>query len=157
MAMNEGGQASPKQVTETLTNECRSSVHSSEFSSGLQRRGFLATAAAITMTAVTRADDFGPHAQPVRYPDHRLIGLDERGKKLMLGNTPIQRLYHSPDMLWAEGPAWNAVGRYLLWSDIPNNVQMRWLEEDGHVSVFRNPAYNSNGKHVRLSGSSDFV
>jgi gluconolactonase len=48
-------------------------------------------------------------------------------------------------MLWAEGCAWNGVGRYLVWSDIPNNVQLRWLEEDGHVSVFRNPAGNSNG------------
>ena len=37
--------------------------------------------------------------------------------------------------MWAEGPAWNGVGRYLLWSDIPNNVQLRWLEEDGHVSA----------------------
>jgi gluconolactonase len=48
-------------------------------------------------------------------------------------------------MLWAEGPAWNGVGRYLVWSDIPNNIQHRWLEEDGHVSVFRNPSGNSNG------------
>jgi gluconolactonase len=48
-------------------------------------------------------------------------------------------------MLWAEGTAWCGAGRYLVWSDIPNNVQHRWLEEDGHVSVFRNPAGNSNG------------
>ena len=31
----------------------------------------------------------------------------------------------------------SADGGYLLWSDIPNNRIMRWLEEDGHVSVFR--------------------
>jgi gluconolactonase len=73
------------------------------------------------------------------------VTLDPRFKKYALGNSPIQRLYHSDKMLWAEGPAWNGVGRYLLWSDIPNDVQMRWLEEDGHVSVFRNPAGNSNG------------
>lgn len=55
-------------------------------------------------------------------------------------------------MLWAEGPAWNAVGRYLVWSDIPNNVQHRWLEEDGHLSVFRNPANNSNGNTFDSEG-----
>ena len=48
--------------------------------------------------------------------------LDKRFK-YKLGNTPIQRLYTGT--LWAEGPAWNAVGRYLLWSDIPNNEQLR--------------------------------
>jgi gluconolactonase len=55
-------------------------------------------------------------------------------------------------MLWAEGPAWNAVGKYLVWSDIPNNVQMRYLEEDGHVSAFRNPANNSNGNTFDYEG-----
>ena len=54
--------------------------------------------------------------------------------------------------LWAEGPAWNAQGRYLVWSDIPNNRQLRWLEDDGHVSVFRPPSNNSNGNTLRLPG-----
>ena len=31
-------------------------------------------------------------------------------------------------------------GRYLIWSDIPNNRMMRWDETDGSVSVFRQPA-----------------
>jgi len=55
-------------------------------------------------------------------------------------------------MLWAEGPAWNGVGRYLLWSDIPNDRQLRWLEEDSHVSVFRKPAGNSNGNTFDYEG-----
>jgi gluconolactonase len=55
--------------------------------------------------------------------------------------------------MWAEGPAWNAVGRYLLWSDIPNDVNLRWLEEDGHVSHgFRYPAGNSNGNTFDYQG-----
>jgi gluconolactonase len=54
--------------------------------------------------------------------------------------------------LWAEGPAWNAVGRYLLWSDIPNDVQLRRLDDDGHVSVFRRPAGNSNGNTFDYQG-----
>ncbi len=90
---------------------------------------------------------------PTRYPDPDIVSLDPRFDKLKLGNTPIQRIYHSPDMLWAEGPAWNGVGRYLLWSDIPNNVQLRWLEEDGHVTQqFRNPSGNSNGNTFDYEG-----
>ena len=47
----------------------------------------------------------------------------------MQANTSIKRLWTGA--LWTEGPAWNSQGRYLLWSDIPNNRQMRWLEDDG--------------------------
>jgi gluconolactonase len=54
--------------------------------------------------------------------------------------------------LWAEGPAWNGVGRYLVWSDIPNNVQMRWIEEDSRVTVFRNPSGYSNGNTFDFEG-----
>jgi len=48
-------------------------------------------------------------------------------------------------MRWAEGPVWFGDGRYLLWSDIPNNRIMRWDEETGTVSIFRKPSHNSNG------------
>lgn len=121
---------------------------------GLPRRSFLAAAAgAIGMTAASAlARDYGPNAQPVRYPDPDIVSLDPRFKKYALGNTPIQRIYHSDQMLWAEGPAWNGVGKYLLWSDIPNNVQLRWLEDDGHVSTFRHPAGNSNGNTFDFQG-----
>ncbi len=120
----------------------------------LPRRSFLAAAAgAMGLAAMeAAARDYGPGTQPVRYPDPDIVTLDPRFKKYALGNTPIQRIYHSEEMLWAEGPAWNGVGRYLLWSDIPNNVQMRWLEENGHVSTFRNPAGNSNGNTFDYQG-----
>lgn len=119
---------------------------------GLSRRALLATIGMGAAATTALARDFGPNAQPVRYPDPDIVELDKRFAKYKLGNTPIQRLYHSDNMLWAEGPAWCGVGRYLLWSDIPNNVQMRWLEEDGHVSVFRNPAGNSNGNTFDYEG-----
>ena len=112
------------------------------------RRAFLGTAAAAAAAVLQpwtkAAERDWTGVIPTRYPDPDIIALDKR-MKAKLGNTPIQRVYHSPNMLWAEGPAWNGVGRYLLWSDIPSNVQLRWLEEDGHASVFRNPANNSNG------------
>jgi gluconolactonase len=122
------------------------------------RRSFLAAGAAATAgaalanraSAAVERDWTG--TIPVRYPDPDIIALNKRFEKYKLGNTPIQRIYHSPGMLWAEGPAWNGVGRYLLWSDIPNNIQMRWLDEDGHVSVFRHPAGNSNGNTFDFEG-----
>ena len=116
------------------------------------RRSFLTTAAAMTAAAFSRSAFARDYKEPTRYPDPDIVTLDKRFKKYALGNTPIQRLYHSDKMLWAEGPAWNGVGRYLLWSDIPNDVQMRWLEEDNHVSVFRSPAGNSNGNTFDFQG-----
>mgnify|MGYP001444473375 FL=1 len=142
------------------------SNHAKQNNSGLARRDFLGAAAAIAIGAhVASGQDnqkkaaspkgrsrYGANAQPIRYPDPDIIVLDDRFKKYKLGNSAIRRVYHSKDMLWAEGPAWNGVGRYLLWSDIPNNVQMRYLEEDGHVSTFRHPSGNSNGNTFDFSG-----
>src|SRR5262249_57239824 len=36
--------------------------------------------------------------------------------------------------------------------DIGNNMQMRWLEDTGGVSVFRNPSNNSNGNAFDYQG-----
>jgi gluconolactonase len=106
--------------------------------------GFLSVAAAAATAHSIMARDYGPNAQPVRYPEPDVVALNaKRFAKYKIGNTPIQRLHTG--MMWAEGPAWNGVGKYLMWSDIPNDLQMRWLNDDGHVSVFRNPAGNSNG------------
>ncbi len=120
----------------------------------MDRRAFLATATAVaaatTMGPTAFARNFGPDAEPVRYPEPDVVVLDKRFK-YKLGNTPIQRLYRGT--LWAEGPAWNGVGRYLLWSDIPNNEQLRFIEEDGHVARrFRYPSGNSNGNTFDFQG-----
>ena len=88
--------------------------------------------------------DFGPNGAPTTYfADPDVLTIDPAFNALIQGNTPILRLWTGA--LWTEGPAWNAQGRYLLWSDIPNNRQYRWLDDDGHVSVFRNPSNYSNG------------
>lgn len=87
---------------------------------------------------------------PLQYPDPDIVALDNRFRRYIVANTPIKRLYTGT--LWAEGPAWNGVGRYLVWSDIPNNVQMRWIEEDGHVTIFRNPSGYSNGNTFDYEG-----
>ena len=92
----------------------------------------------------------GPGRRPYAIPIRISWPLDNRFRKYVVGNTTIKRVYTGT--LWAEGPAWNGVGRYLVWSDIPNNVQMRWTEEDGRVTVFRNPSGYSNGNTFDFEG-----
>lgn len=129
------------------------SPDSTHSASGSDRRSFLAgTLAALGAVSVVRGDEYAEDAAPVRYPDSRIEQLDPGFGRLVLGNTAIRRIHHSKDMLWAEGPAWNGVGRYLVWSDIPSDVQLRYLEEDSHVSTFRAPANNSNGNTFDLQG-----
>ena len=116
------------------------------------RRSFIGAALATTTLAARAGSldrDWSGRA-PTRYPEPDVEVLDPRFARYKIGNTPIQRLHTG--MLWAEGPAWNAVGRYLVWSDIPNDVQLRWLDEDGHVSVMRRPAGNSNGNTFDREG-----
>ena len=67
-----------------------------------------------------------------------------------IGHARVERLWTGAR--WSEGPAWFPAGRYLLWSDIPNNRLMRWDETDGSVSVFRQPSNNTNGNTVDRQG-----
>ncbi|WP_424969713.1 SMP-30/gluconolactonase/LRE family protein [Dinoroseobacter sp. S76] len=67
-----------------------------------------------------------------------------------IGHARVERLWTGAR--WSEGPAWFPAGRYLVWSDIPNNRMMRWDETDGSVSVFRAPANNTNGHTVDTQG-----
>jgi branched-subunit amino acid ABC-type transport system permease component len=76
--------------------------------------------------------------------------LDARFRKLAFPNVHLERLHTG--CRWCEGPAWFAAGRYLVWSDIPNDRMLRWDETDGSVSVFRQPSMNSNGHFVDLQG-----
>ncbi len=118
------------------------------------RRSFLAGAAALTSAALAprshSAERDWSGKQPIRYPDADIVVLDKQFEKYKIGNTAIQRL--ATGALWAEGPAWSGVGRFLLWSDIPNDRQFRWLEEDNHVSVFRQPTNYTNGNTFDFSG-----
>ena len=77
-----------------------------------------------------------------RYPDPRIEVLDPRFTA-RVGNATIERI--ATGFRWAEGPVYFGDGGYLLWSDIPNNRIMRWLEEDGHVSTFRSDSHYANG------------
>lgn len=94
---------------------------------------------------------FAPDAAPnVYFRDPDVLSIDPAFDMLAQGNAPIRRLWTGG--LWLEQLAWSAVGQYLLFSDIPNNRQMRWLQDDGHVSVMRLPSNNSNGNSFDSKG-----
>jgi gluconolactonase len=82
-------------------------------------------------------------ASPVRYPDPDVKILDPRFERLALGFAAIERI--ASGCRFCEGPVWFGDGRYLLWSDIPNDRIMRWDEETGAVGVFRKPSNYANG------------
>lgn len=74
--------------------------------------------------------------------DDRFAGI--RGDKL------LERLWTGGR--WVEGPVYSPAGRYLLWSDIPNDRILRWDETSYQVSVFRQPAGNTNGHTLDTEG-----
>ncbi|MCA8928711.1 MAG: SMP-30/gluconolactonase/LRE family protein [Alphaproteobacteria bacterium] len=78
-----------------------------------------------------------------RYPDPAVEVLDERFAPMRIFSAAVERLYTG--CRWAEGPVWFGDGRYLLWSDIPNQRILKWEEETGRTSVYRKPSNWANG------------
>jgi gluconolactonase len=107
----------------------------------MNRRRFLAASGAMGAFAAGRA--LGQWQPSQRYPDPLVRILDESFAKYRVALAKVEQI--ATGMRWCEGPVWFGDGRYLLWSDIPNNRIMRWDEETGAVSVFRKPSNNSNG------------
>src|ERR1700744_3483041 len=81
-----------------------------------------------------------------RYPDPNVQTVAPSFNALRLPLASVEQL--ATGCRWSEGPVYFGDGRYLLWSDIPNNRILRWDEETGAVSVFRKPSNNANG-HTR--------
>jgi gluconolactonase len=108
----------------------------------VSRRHLLAAAgAAATVAAAPRA--FAAWEPSLRYPDPSVQIIDPSFAKYRLALASVERIAHGTR--WNEGPVWFGDGRYLLWSDIPNNRIMRWDEETGRVSIFRKPSNFANG------------
>lgn len=76
--------------------------------------------------------------------------LDERFARVPCLTANLERLHSGCH--WAEGPAYFPAGRYLVWSDAPNDRMLRYDETDGSVSVFRQPSSNTNGNTVDRQG-----
>ena len=142
----------------------------------MNRRAFLATTAAATaavtmkVAAAETVTPFGQTAAPTlqtplplgplpgaRYPDARLESMKKTGASFgptgfpaFAGTMAVERV--ATGFRWAEGPVYFAAGRYVLFSDIPNNRIMRFCEDDGRVSVYRQPSMNSNGNTIDREG-----
>lgn len=107
----------------------------------MTRRSLLAAGAAVTTLAGARAS---AQWQPSgRYPDPLVRIVDQSFARYRLALAKVEQI--ATGMRWCEGPVWFGDGRFLLWSDIPNNRIMKWEEETGAVSVFRRPSHHSNG------------
>jgi gluconolactonase len=95
--------------------------------------------------------DFGANAAPTTYfLDPDIVVVDPAFNDYIQPNAAITRVWTGS--LWAEGPAWSGQGRFLVFSDIPNNRQLRYLDEDNHVSVYRAPSNYSNGNTIDFQG-----
>jgi len=89
------------------------------------------------------ADPHSPFVPSTRLPDPRIEVRDERFLPLRLLSSTVERL--ATGCYWAEGPQWFGDGRFLLFSDIPNNRILRWDACSGQTHVFREPSNHANG------------
>ena len=144
---------------------------------GLDRRNLLRGATALAATAVTMKTASAASVAPLgqtgaptlsteplplgplpgsRYPDSHLesakpkLSFGPSDFPAFAGTMAVERV--ATGFRWAEGPVYFAAGRYVLFSDIPNNRIMRFSEDDGHLSVYRQPSMNSNGNTIDREG-----
>ncbi|MBZ5514953.1 MAG: SMP-30/gluconolactonase/LRE family protein [Acidobacteriia bacterium] len=112
----------------------------------LPRRKFVGAAATAAASVALKPWSWARASEDAaiaRYPDANVQSVDPRFDRYKQGTAAIERLYTG--CRWAEGPVWFGDGQYLLWSDIPNNRILRWTEETGKVSAFRQPSNCTNG------------
>ena len=122
-----------------------------------------ASAASVTPLGQTGAPTTSTEPLPLgplsgsRYPDSHLesmkkpnVSFGPSGFPAFAGTMAVERV--ATGMRWAEGPVYFPAGRYVLFSDIPNNRIMRFSEDDGHLSVYRQPSMNSNGNTIDREG-----
>jgi gluconolactonase len=133
---------------------------------------FAATAATVTAASAASVAPLGQTGAPTtstgplplgplpgsRYPASQLESAKKSSKPTFgpdgfpafAGTMAVERV--ATGFRWAEGPVYFPAGRYVLFSDIPNNRIMRFSEDDGHLSVYRQPSMNSNGNTIDREG-----
>jgi gluconolactonase len=119
-----------------------------ENTSSVNRRDFLKKLTTISAGTMVTPSLFNKYrnsadAQQKRYPDPAIEVIDKRFEKYFLTSAAVELLWTGAR--WAEGPVWFGDGKFLLFSDIPNDTIYRWTEETGEVSKFRHPSNNANG------------
>jgi gluconolactonase len=100
-------------------------------------------------TITTPPRDWTP-GRPSIYPDPDVLVVDPSFRSLVPGNAGLQRLWTGAQ--WAEGPAWSSQGQYLVFSDVSGNTQYRYIWDDGRVTAYRKPSYNTNGNSFDFQG-----
>ena len=85
-----------------------------------------------------------------RYPGPAVQILDPRFERYRLPLAGVERI--ATGCRWGEGPVWFGDGRYLLWSDIPNNRILRWDEETGAVERVPQAVEQRQRQHARPAG-----
>src|SRR5271167_3551610 len=78
--------------------------------------GLAGMAGAGSLAGAQTERDWKGH-EPIRYPDPDVIAVEKQFSKYRITSATIERL--AGGLRWAEGPAWNGGGNYLVWSDIP--------------------------------------
>ena len=76
--------------------------------------------------------------------------FDDRFRACQTGDRQLQRLF--AEGRWLEGPAYFPAGRYLVWSDVPNDRILRWDELSGRTGIFRRDTHYANGNTVDFHG-----
>ena len=82
--------------------------------------------------------------------EHEFEILDDRFRQCIRTSARLEQLHG--ESRWAEGPVYSPAGRYLVWSDIPNDRLLRWDETTGAVGLFRQPASYANGNTLDRLG-----
>ena len=87
---------------------------------------------------------------PIRYPDPDIVVLDKRFRHLVVPMAAIERI--ATGFRFTEGPVYYGDGRYLLFSDIPNDALVRWDELTGHLGGPAPQCRPSRRQHARPPG-----
>jgi gluconolactonase len=109
----------------------------------------LVVACGVMSSQLALAEDKSPHTVG------QIERLDPALDKLLAADAKMEVI--GEGYIWCEGPAWVRDGKFLLFSDIPNNAIMRWDAKSGS-RVFLKPAgYTGEAKRGGESGSNGLV
>ncbi|MGH9905905.1 MAG: SMP-30/gluconolactonase/LRE family protein [Pyrinomonadaceae bacterium] len=80
---------------------------------------------------------FRSKAEPITTPMPAIVRIDSRLDQIVPPDAVLEKI--ADGFAWAEGPVWNRNGKYLLFSDVPNNRIIKWKAGEG-ISVFLQPS-----------------